>query len=172
MSKKNTNDFLTEWIIQAPKDGYDEDEDEDDVRDETIHHKDIDEEFMEQIFDLKHKIYEMTILSHDYKKDKGQDLALLNNYTNMLRILYQLCQACQSCDKKDCERIYQQKTNEIPAPLQSYMEASNKKVNSIMNWINTFYKTNAIRDTIPYTRFIYMALIEYPYIQDNSFMPE
>ncbi len=113
---------------------------------------DIDENFRNDVLNVKHKLYEKLI---NEPEDSDENL---KNYTSKLGALYVMA-------------INAQSNSQLPTPesLEQFPPELREQITNVLAWISDYFKKNTIPDTIPYTDYIKKSLHDYQFIQHNSF---
>jgi len=119
----------------------------------------IDKEFAKNVLDVKHKLYDETVLSPKMEEDKAQNNELLHDYLKHLNKIYVLAVISQN-GKKNAKNL-----DEFPKGAQDAIQRT-------LEWLETFFSKNHVSDTIPYTHYVRNQFHVYPFVQDNSFMNE
>jgi len=140
-------------------DRWEEEEDDDEYKQNDQAPKGIDKEFAKNVLDIKHKLYDETVLSPDMEEDRAQNNELLNDYLNHVNKVYVLAVVSQN-GKKNARNL-----DEFPKGTQEAIQRT-------LDWLETFFSKNQVSDTIPYTHYIRNQFHVYPFVQDNSFMNE
>jgi hypothetical protein len=135
---------------------------DDDYNDEIIQNDvsppDIDSEFRNNILNIKHEIYENTILKPELNTEEAQSEELLNKYIENLNNIYILC-------------LNAQKGN-VSNDLDKFPKEIRYSISVLLSGLADFFKKNQVVDTIPYASYIQKSFKEYPFIQTNSFNQE
>lgn len=113
--------------------------------------QDIDDNFRNNILNIKHKLYEKFINEPEDKDDN------LNNYMKKLNILYIMMINAQANKMNSQEAL-----NQFPPDLQ-------QQISNILVWTQDYFKKNEPCDTIQYEDYIRKSLHDYQFIQHNSF---
>ena len=111
--------------------------------------------FVEQVNNIKHKIYEHIVMEPILKTKKAQDIRLLNQYRLLLQKLYNASIQAQN------GQIFM--LGYFPIHLKEL-------IHQLLEWIQDFFKKNSLVDTVPYEFYLKQSLLTFPYIQNNSFM--
>jgi hypothetical protein len=113
---------------------------------------DIDEQFRDDVLNIKHKLYEKLI---NEPTDSEENL---KNYTSKLNTLYVMTLGAQS-------------NGPLPSPeaLNQFPPELREQISGVLAWISDYFKKNAPPDTIPYIDYIKKSLHDYQFIQHNSF---
>ena len=147
MSNNNNN----MWETDSDDDNYNDDE----IIQNDVPPPDIDPEFRNNVLNIKHEIYENTILKPELNTEEAQSEELLNKYTENLNNIYILC-------------LNAQKGN-ISNNLDKFPKEVRHSISTLLSWLADFFKKNQVVDTIPYASYIQKSFKEYPFIQSNSF---
>jgi len=112
---------------------------------------DIDENFRNNMLNIKHKLYEKLVNEPEDSDDN------LHNYMKKLNTLYVMTLNAQT-DKINPSNML----NQFPPELQ-------EQIGNILVWIQDYFKKNEPCDTIKYEDYIRKTLHDYQFIQHNSF---
>lgn len=118
----------------------------------------INQEFKANILEVKHKLYETTVLAPELETPEAQSNKLLQKYMNNLNSVYVMAINAQSGNMLGNE----QRINNFPPETREVITRT-------LKWIADFFSKNTVSDTIPYSDFIRKSLHEYQFVQDNSF---
>jgi hypothetical protein len=99
------------------------------------------------------------VLANDMDDEKSQNNSLLDDYLKHVNKVYVLAVISQN-GKKNARNL-----DEFPKGTQ-------ESIQHTLDWLETFFSTNQMSDTIPYTHYIRNQFHVYPFVQDNSFMNE
>ena len=118
----------------------------------------INQEFIDNILEVKHKLYETTVLAPELETPEAQSNEVLQKYMNNLNSVYVMAINAQS------GRILgnEQRINNFPPETR-------EAITRMLKWIADYFSKNGVPDTIPYSDFIRKSLHEYQFVQDNSF---
>ena len=105
--------------------------------------------FVDNILNIKHKLYDYAVLRPKLKTKEAQDKRILKIYIRFLQKLHKTCVQAQfgSADQT---------------------KASRRCVRS--QGCQVFFKKNSVADTVPYEFHLKQSLIRFPFIQNNSFI--
>lgn len=144
-------DFSNKWTPEESDDEY-----EDDYTINEIPPPDIDDDFKNNILNIKHIIYDNTILAPKLGTPNAQDNKLINLYLKNINQVYVICLKAQKglVDSND---------------LTTIPEKAREPLKIVINWLTDFFKKNRAPDTIPYENYINKSFHEYQFNQDNSF---
>jgi hypothetical protein len=118
----------------------------------------INDDFRQKLIDLKHKVYNNTVLSPEIGSEKVHNNGLLQEYLNNINHIYILSISAQN------------KNNIIDSDkLKDFPEEIQNNIKDVLEWIQDYFTKNSIPDTIPYTDYIRNTLKIYPFSQNNSF---
>ena len=118
----------------------------------------INQEFIDNILEVKHKLYETTVLAPKLETPEAQSNEVLQKYMNNLNSVYVMAINAQSGNILGNE----QRINNLPPETREI-------ITRMLNWIVDYFSKNNVPDTIPYSDFISNSLHVYPFVQDNSF---
>ena len=111
--------------------------------------------FVDNILNIKHKLYDYAVLRPKLKTKEAQDKRILKIYIRFLQKLHKTCVQAQF------GKIYM--LGEFPEHIRSM-------ILNLINWIQVFFKKNSVADTVPYEFHLKQSLIRFPFIQNNSFI--
>lgn len=116
----------------------------------------IDENFKNDVLNIKHIIYENTILSPELGTTAAQSLQTLQDYLTNINQVYILSLNAQKgiVNEKDI--------NKFPVNVREPLKR-------LLNWLSNYFRKNRIPDTIPYEDYINKSFKEYQFVQVNSF---
>ena len=118
----------------------------------------INKEFKDIILEVKHKLYETTVLAPELETPEAQSNEVLQKYMNNLNSVYVM-----AINAKTGKIIgNEQKINNLPPETR-------EMITRMLNLIADYFSKNKVPDTIPYSDFIENSLRIYPFVQDNSF---
>jgi hypothetical protein len=118
----------------------------------------INQEFIDNILEVKHKLYETTVLAPKLETPEAQSNEVLQKYMNNLNSVYVMAINAQTGKIIGNE----QKINNLPPETR-------EMITRMLNLIADYFSKNKVPDTIPYSDFIENSLRIYPFVQDNSF---
>ena len=143
--------------IEWPNNEESDDDNNDD--DEIIQNEevpiDIDENFKNNVVNLKHELYENTVLSPKLNTDEAQSMDPLEKYLENINNVYILSINAQK--------------GKINNNLNNFPKDTRELISNLLIWIAKYFKKNEVVDTIPYKRYIEQSFKEYPFVQKNSF---
>jgi len=134
-------------------------DDDDEYKQNDLPPKGIDNEFAKNVLKTKHDLYDATVLANDMDDERAQNNSLLDDYLKHVNKVYVLAVISQN-GKKNARNL-----DEFPKGTQ-------ESIQNTLDWLETFFSTNQMSDTIPYTHYIRNQFHVYPFVQDNSFMNE
>ena len=143
---------LDKWHPEESDDDYEDDE----YVPNEVSPPDVDETFRKNVLDVKHILYENTILSPNLGTSDAQSNNLLAEYLKNINGVYVLS-------------INAQKGIVNESELNKFPEKSRKAIRDMLVWLSDYFKKNRIPDTIPYEDYINKSFKEYQFVQDNSF---
>jgi len=118
----------------------------------------INQEFKDIILEVKHKLYETTVLAPELETPEAQSNEVLQKYMNNLNSVYVM-----AINAKTGKIIgNEQKINNFPPETR-------EMITRMLNLIADYFSKNTVPDTIPYSDFIENSLRIYPFEQGNSF---
>ncbi len=116
----------------------------------------IDNEFRNNVLDIKHNLYENIVLSPELGTDKAQSLQALQEYLKNINQVYILS-------------LNAQKGQVNEADLSKFPENVRGQIKTLLSWLADYFSKNRVPDTIPYEDYIRKSFREYQFVQDNSF---
>jgi len=116
----------------------------------------LDEQFIKNVLNIKHNLYDDIILSPSLGTKEAQDNALVEKYIKQLNNVYVLT-------------INAKKGIIDESNLTQYTPETREQIKSILLWISDFFKKNHISDTIPYENYLHNMLHIYPFVQDKTY---
>lgn len=135
---------------------YEDEEDDDEIIPNDEPSADIDNEFRKKVLDLKHILYENTVLSPKLGTVDAQNTSLANKYLGYINNIYILCEKAKhgQIDKND---------------LRQFPTETRELINNILVSITNYFKNKEEVDKIPYIDYINKSFREYQFSQNNSF---
>jgi hypothetical protein len=118
----------------------------------------INQEFIDNILEVKHKLYDNIVLSPELGTSKAQSNEVLQEYLNKLNDMYVIAVNAQN----GAVSITEIQLNKFPPEARD-------AIKNTLRWIADYFSKNQIPDTIPYSDFIRKSFHEYQFVQDNSF---
>lgn len=144
-------DFENKWQSDDSDSDYD-----DEYQVNEVAPQDIDENFKNDVLNIKHMIYDNTVLAPELGTKDAQNNQLLGDYLKHINEVYILCLNAQKGIIND--------TN-----LKRFPEKVREPLNKLLMWLANYFKKNRIPDTIPYEDYIKKSFHEYQFVQNNSF---
>lgn len=120
----------------------------------------LNEEFTKNILQVKHSLYENTVLAPELGTPAVQDNDVIKDYLKHLNDVYLLAIVAQNGHINISHN--KEKLNKFPP-------ATRDIILNALQMIEEFFSKNNTPETIPYSDFIRNSLHVYPFIQDNSF---
>jgi hypothetical protein len=144
-------DIINKWAPDDSDEEYDEEYSVNEVPPPSIN-----EEFRNNVLNVKHILYDNTVLSQDLGTARAQDNNLLVDYLKNINQVYILCLNAQKgvVNDEDLKRI---------------PEKAREPLKRVLSWIADYFRKNSAPDTIPYEDYINKSFREYQFVQDNSF---
>ena len=96
------------------------------------------QEFIDHILDIKHKLYDSIVLSPKLETPEAQNPEVLQEYLNKLNTVYVMAINAQNGQNGQFDK----KIQEFPPELQ-------ESIRSAMKWIRDYFRSNMPPDTIP-----------------------
>jgi len=120
---------------------------------------DIDSDFVNDLLNIKHELYEEIVLTPKLGTSDAQNNNLLNIYLERIRAFYLL--------SKDAQNGLNSQNNakNIHNALVYFSEESQQRIKKILDWIADYFTKNSVSDTIPYKSYLENHLYVYPFIQ-------
>ena len=119
----------------------------------------IDQPFINNILEVKHKLYDATVLAPELETPEAQSNKVLQEYLNNLNSVYVMAINAQTGKTLGNE----QRIHNLPPEAR-------EAITRTLQWITDFFNKNTVPDTIPYSDFIRNILHTYPFVQNgNSF---
>lgn len=143
---------LDKW---QPDESDDEYEDEEYVQNE-VSPPDVNEQFRNNVLNVKHMLYDSTILKPELGTSAAQSNNLLAEYLKNINQVYILSLNAQKGVVNDND-------------LNQFPEKVRVPLKQILVYLADYFKKNRIPDTIPYEDYIRKSFKEYQFVQDNSF---
>jgi hypothetical protein len=116
----------------------------------------LDEQFIKNILEMKHNLYDDIILSPSLGTKEAQDNILVEKYIKQLNNVYILT-------------INAKKGIINESSLTQYTPKTREHIKNILVWISDFFKKNHINDTIPYENYLHNMLHVYPFVQVKTY---
>ena len=144
-------DIINKW---APDDSDEEYDDEYTINE--VPPPSISEEFRNNVLNVKHILYDNSVLAQDLGTARAQDNNLLVDYLKNINQVYILCLNAQKGIVNDDD-------------LKRIPEKAREPLKKVLSWIADYFRKNRAPDTIPYEDYINKSFREYQFVQDNSF---
>ncbi len=145
-------DFENKW---EPEESEEEYEEEEYIQNEVAPPQ-INEEFRNNVLQLKHTLYDSTILKPELGTTDAQNNELLTEYLKNINEVYILS-------------LNAQKGIVNEEDLKQFPEKVRQPLKQVLSWQADYFRKNQIPDTIPYEDYINKSFKEYQFVQDNSF---
>ena len=144
-------DMINKWAPNESDDEYDDEYIANEVPPASIN-----DEFRNNVLNIKHILYDNTVLSPNLGTPSAQDNKLITDYLKNINQVYILCLNAQKgiVNEEDLKRI---------------PEKARGALKNVLNWIADYFRKNRAPDTIPYEDYINKSFKEYQFVQDNSF---
>jgi hypothetical protein len=143
---------LDKW---QPDESDEEYEDEEYVQNE-VSPPDVSEQFRNNVLNVKHMLYDSTILKPELGTSEAQSNNLLAEYLRNINQVYILSLNAQKGIVNDKD-------------LNQFPEKVRVPLKQILVYLADYFKKNRVPDTIPYEDYIRKSFKEYQFVQDNSF---
>jgi hypothetical protein len=141
-------------------DKWQHNESDDEYEEEYIQNEvsppEIDINFRNNVLNVKHLIYDNTVLRPELGTSKVQSNKLLAEYLKNINHVYILTLNAQKGIVRDVD-------------LNKFPERIRIPLKQILVYLADYFKKNRIPDTIPYEDYIRKSFKEYQFVQDNSF---
>ena len=141
---------LDKWQDNESDDDYDEEYAQNEVSPPTINN-----EFRKNVLNLKHILYDSTILKPEMGTAEAQSNNLLNEYLKNINQVYILSLNAQK------GLVNESDLNKVP-------EKARGALKQVLMFLSEYFKRNGVADTIPYEDYIKKSFKEYQFVQDNS----
>ena len=141
------------WKREESDDEY---ENDDEYEQNEISPPEIDDKFKSNILNIKHMLYENSILSPELGTSSAQSLHSLQNYLKDINQVYILSLNAQNGVINESD-------------INGFPENVRESIRILLNWLVVYFKKNQIHDIIPYEDYIRKSFKEYQFVQDNSF---
>jgi hypothetical protein len=139
-------------------DRWSDDEDDEEYQQNEVPPKGVDPIFAKHILNVKHALYDETVLSPNIDEENAQKEERLDDYLRHINKVYVLAVVSQN-GKKNARN------------LDEFPKGAREAIQKTLDWLEMFFSTNRTPDTIPYVHYIRNHLHVYPCAQnDNSFM--
>jgi hypothetical protein len=115
----------------------------------------LNQEFVDNIFKVKHDLYNDTVLAPELGTPQAQNVGLVQNYLNNINYVYILSLSAQK------GIVDESQLNKFPV-------GSRESIKFILHWIKDYFSKNRIPDTIPYEDYVRKSFREYQFIQNNN----
>lgn len=139
------------WQQDESDDEYDEDYIQNEVLPPAIN-----EEFRNNVLNLKHILYDTSILKPELGTADAQSNNLLKLYLKNINQVYILSLNAQRGIVNESD-------------LRHFPEKAREPLKLILMYLADYFKKNGVVDTIPYRDYIHKSFKEYQFVQDNSF---
>lgn len=134
----------------------DESDDEYEYIQNEISPPEVNEEFRNNVLNIKHILYDNTILKPELGSSETQSNKLLAKYLKNINDVYILC-------------LNAKKGIINESDLNRFPEKTRQPLKQVLSWLADYFRKNKIPDTIPYDDYINKSFKEYQFVQDNSF---
>ena len=121
--------------------------------------KGVDPVFVKHVLNVKHKLYDETVLSPHVTDENAQNNELVDEYLKHVNNVYVLAVVSQN-GKKNARNL-----DEFPNGAQEAIQQT-------LDWLEDFFSKNRIPDTIPYAYYVRNQFHDYPFAQNNSLMDQ
>lgn len=144
-------DFGNKWEPEESDNEY-----EDEYVQNEVLPQDVDQEFRNNVLNVKHILYDNTILKPKLGSSLTQSNRLLEEYLKNINRVYILSLNAQKGIVNESE-------------LTQFPEKAREPIKRVLEWLANYFKKNRVPDTIPYEDYINKSFREYQFVQDNSF---
>jgi len=146
------------WYDEPPT-GYDSDTETDEetgiiVSKEESPVSEVSDEFRKKVTDMKHILYDNTVLAPKMGTTDAQNNGLLDNYVGQINKIYRLTLGAQK------GLVAKEST------LTEFPPAVRDDIQWVLRWIADFFPKNGVAKTIPYEDFLHTRLHVYPFVQN------
>ena len=111
-------------------------------------------EFRKKVMDMKHALYDDTVLAPKVGTTDAQNNRLIDNYVGKLNKIYRLTLGAQK------GLVAKEST------LAEFPVAVRDDIQWVLRWIADFFPKNNVAKTIPYEDFLRTRLHIYPFVQN------
>jgi hypothetical protein len=138
---------------------WDESEEEydDDYVQNEVSPPEINQEFSNNILNVKHSLYDNIVLKPEVGTEEAQSSKVLQEYLNRLNDVYVLSLNAQNGNVVNDEK------------LAKFPEETRKVIKDVLVWIRDYFRKNRVPDTIPYSDYIRKSFRDYQFVQRDSF---
>lgn len=144
---------LDKWQPDESDEEYEEDEE---YQQNEVLPPEVDENFRNNVLNVKHMIYDSTILKPELGTSQAQSNRLLEDYLKNINHVYILS-------------LNAQKGIVNESDLNQFPEKVRGPLKQVLTYLADYFKKNRVPDTIPYEDYIRKSFKEYQFVQDNSF---
>jgi len=130
------------------------DDDDDDERNDELP-ENIDENFCNNVQQIKWNIYQNIVFKPKLETREAQDKKILNHYLNCMSQLYVYTHEAQN--------------NNNNINLNQFPNEVRGDIQKLLNWINDFFRKNEPYQTIPYSDYLTNTFKVYPFVHKKSF---
>jgi hypothetical protein len=132
----------------------------------------LDETFTNTLLRAKNNIYEAVMYTPEAGSDTAQDNNLINLYIIQLNNFYNIVRL--STTAKDEQELNNLRNSIQILPKRNVLnnEDIHEQVQSIVDWVYNYFKTNSPRDTIPYSYYIDSNLHIHKFKMNETFDTE
>lgn len=117
----------------------------------------MDQGFVNNVVQVKHSLYENTVLSPELGTNDAQDDKVLQDYLNQLNRVYVMSIQAQNGKtfSKESLRMFPKETQDV--------------LYQTLTWIADFFGRNQLSKTIPYADYLRKSFHDYQFVQKKSF---
>ena len=117
----------------------------------------INQEFINNVMEVKHKLYDTIVFAPELGTDAAQSDKVLQDYLSKLNTVYVM-----SVNAQKGQKIAVEKINNFPPETREVITRT-------LNWVSDFFSKNMPADTIPYSDFIRKHYLEYQFDHRKTF---
>ena len=153
LTNSSNMDLNNKWEDDTDSEYEDEDYTQNEVPPPAV-----DQQFINNILEVKHKLYDSTVLAPELETPEAQSNKVLQEYLNNLNSVYVMAINAQTGNTLGNEQR-----------IHNFPPETREAITQTLNGIAEYFSKNTVPDTIPYSDFIRNTLHTYPFVQDNSF---
>lgn len=156
MDVQDMEETQVKWN-NTPSSAYEEEsdsEEEAEMAQEERPVPEVDEEFRKRVMDLKHSLYDNTVLAPPLGTADAQSNKPLDDYMGHIHRVYLLSMGAQ-------KGLQAKQITLAKFPLETQ-----EKVQGVLRWIADFFPKNGVVKTIPYEDFLRNSFHVYPFYQN------
>lgn len=132
-----------------------EEEEEDEYYNDTPFES-VSEECKDIVLKVKRQLYKSIIYGPDLQSKEAQNNALIIIYSTKLRDIYVICE--EILNQTNTEEKLQEKIMKFPPETRD-------AISKLIHYIDKFFRTNQLVETIPYIDYLHVHFRIYPFLQ-------